>query len=78
MLKLFILSAVEWMSTNPLSMPVLLQQILRALQLTKASAFPPSPMTFAFVLYGLPRTTARMSAWNPQVSTGFLSTTFSN
>ena len=70
-LKSFTRSAVEWMSTNPLSMLVSLPQMSKVSPPTKANAFLRLQKIFAFVLNGLPQTTARTFVWSPRESIGF-------
>lgn len=77
-LKSFILSAVEWTSTNPSSMPVLLPPISKALPPTKANTFLRSQKIFVFAPNGLLQITARTFVWSPRESIGFLFTSFGN
>lgn len=57
---------MEWTSTKPLSLPASHQPTSKASPATKASGFPPTPVSCVAVLRGLQRTTARTCAWNPQ------------
>ena len=77
-LKSFTVSALGWMFTSPLSLPVSLLPINREWRPTITNGFLPLLGIYATVQFGWLRMTAKMCAWISHGSIRFPSTTFWN